>query len=150
MESLCLPKINTKMPTRTKTVGMSRIVSDSEIHLHHCVCESRGFKIGRSNHQRCSVKKGVLENFEKLTEKHLCPSPTRVFYCLFTKFLRTFLYRTLPRDCFWWRGLMIKKFNFLSPIFLNLQLYNVTAEWWLLFWCNEEHLLIKKIWLNFK
>ena len=28
-------------------------------------------------------KKGVLENFAKLTEKHLCPSPTQVFYCQF-------------------------------------------------------------------
>ena len=77
---------------------MSRIVSDSEIHLHHCVCESRGFKIGRSNHQRCSVKKGVLENFEKLTEKHLCPSPTRVFYCLFYEiFENIFIQNTSER-----------------------------------------------------
>ena len=28
-------------------------------------------------------KKGVLENFAKLTEKDLCPSATRVFYCQF-------------------------------------------------------------------
>ena len=26
----------------------------------------------RSNHQRCSIKKGVLRNFEKITGKHLC------------------------------------------------------------------------------
>ena len=28
----------------------------------------------RSNHQRCSVKKGVLRNFAKFTGKHLCQS----------------------------------------------------------------------------
>ena len=52
-----LPKINGKMPTRTKNTEVSKIVSNSEIHLHHCLCESRGFKIGKSNHGRCSVKK---------------------------------------------------------------------------------------------
>ena len=29
-------------------------------------------KISRSSHRRCSVKKGVLKNFAKVTEKHLC------------------------------------------------------------------------------
>ena len=28
----------------------------------------------RSNHQRCSVEKGVLRNFTKFTGKHLCQS----------------------------------------------------------------------------
>ena len=28
----------------------------------------------RSNHRRCSVKKGVLRNFAKFTGKHLCQS----------------------------------------------------------------------------
>ena len=83
-------KINTKIPTRTKTVGMSKIVKGSD--------ESRGFKIGRSNHRRCSVKTGVLENFSKLTEKHLCPSPIRVFYCQFYEiFENTFLQNTSER-----------------------------------------------------
>ena len=30
-------------------------------------------------------KKDILENFAKLTEKDLCLSPTRVFYCEFYK-----------------------------------------------------------------
>ena len=30
--------------------------------------------IYRSNHQRCSIKKGVLRNFAKFTGKHLCQS----------------------------------------------------------------------------
>ena len=29
---------------------------------------------GRSSHQRCSVKKGALRNFAKLTGKHICQS----------------------------------------------------------------------------
>ena len=60
-ENLCLPKINAKMPTTTKNAKTSKIVSNSEIHLHHCLCESSGFKIGKSNHQRCSVKKVYLK-----------------------------------------------------------------------------------------
>ena len=63
---LVLAENKHQMPTRTKSVEMSKIVSNSKIHLRHCLCESRGFiKIGRSNHQRCSVQKvfmKVLQN----------------------------------------------------------------------------------------
>ena len=58
---LVLAENKHKMPTRTKSVEMSKIVSNSEIHLHHYLCESSVFKIGRSNHQRCSVKKVFLK-----------------------------------------------------------------------------------------
>ena len=150
MESLCLPKINTKMPTRTKIVEISKIVSNSEIRLHHCLCKSRGFKIGRSYHRRCSIKQVFLKILENL-QKNTCVRVRHGFSTVsFTKFLRTYFYRTLPGDCFWWRGLMVKNFNSVSLIFLNSQLYHAPPEWWLLFWCNEQHFLIKKIWLNFK
>ena len=61
----------------------------------------------RSSRQRCSVKKGVLRNFLKFTEKHLCQSLffnkvagsacnfikketlAQLFPVNFTKFLRT-------------------------------------------------------------
>ena len=59
----------------------------------------------RGSHQRCSIKKGVLENFAKLTGKHLCQrlffnkvarlrtqakeTLAKVFSCEFAKFLRT-------------------------------------------------------------
>ena len=48
----------------------------------------------RSSHQRCSVKKGVLKNFEKFTEKHLCQSLFliqlhRCFPVNYAKFIRT-------------------------------------------------------------
>ena len=68
----------------------------------------------RSSHQRCSVRKGVLRNFEKLKRKHLCqilfynkvagPEPAtllkkrlwhRYFPMNFAKFPRTPL-----NDCF--------------------------------------------------
>ena len=32
------------------------------------------FEENRSNHRRCSVRKGVLRNFAKFTGKHLCQS----------------------------------------------------------------------------
>ena len=61
-----------------------------------------GFASVRSNHQMCSVKKGVLRNFTKFTGKHLCQS---VFFnkvaglrLNFAKFLRTpFLQNTSGR-----------------------------------------------------
>ena len=149
MESLCLPKINTKMPTRTKIVELSKIVSNSEIHLHHCLCKSRGFKIGRSYHRRCSIKQvflKILENWQKNT----CVRVWHGFSTVsFTKFLRTLFCRTFPRDCFWWKGLIVKNLSSVSLVFLNSQLYHAPPEWWLLFWCNEEYFLIKKTWVDF-
>ena len=150
MESLCLPKINTKMPTRTKSVEMRKIVSNSEIHLHHCLCESRGFKIGKSNHRRCSVKKCSWK-FCKIDRKGpMSESDTGFLLTVLRNFWEHFFYRTLPGDCFWWRGLMVKNFNSVSLIFHNSQLCRAPPQWWLLFWCNEEHFLIKETCLNFK
>ena len=91
-QKACHAEKNTKMPTRTKSVEESKIVSKSEIHLHLCLNESRGFKIRRNNHQGCSIKKSFIENSAKLTENHLRPSSTRVFYCQFYEiFENTFL-----------------------------------------------------------
>ena len=63
-ESLRLPKINIKMPPRTKSVEMSKILTNSETHLHHCLCESRGFNTGRRSHRRFSIKKVFLKNLQ--------------------------------------------------------------------------------------
>ena len=150
MESLCLPKINTKMPTNTKSVEMSKFVSNLEIYLHHCLCESRGFKIVRSNHWMCSVKKVFLKTLQSLQRSTFVRVRQGYSTVSFTKILRTLFYRRLPGDCFWWRGLMVKSFNSVYLNFLNSQLYHALPEWWLLFWCNEEHFLIKKTWLYFK
>ena len=46
-------------------------------------CYKPKFETFRGSHGRCSVKKGVLENFAKFTGKHLC------FSMNFAKFLRT-------------------------------------------------------------
>ena len=67
------------MPTRTKSVEINKILTNSEIRLHHCLCESSCFKTGRNSHRRCSIKKLFLKILQKLTEKHLCPYPTQVF-----------------------------------------------------------------------
>ena len=41
-----------------------------------CVSQNFAFiKMSRSNHRRCSVRRGVLRNFTKFTGKHLCQSP---------------------------------------------------------------------------
>ena len=73
----------------------------------------------RSSHRRCSVKKGVLRNFAKFTEKHLCQSPFfnevagracdfikkglwhRCFPVNFAKFLRTPGWLLLPSEKSW-------------------------------------------------
>ena len=86
-ENLCLPKINTIMPTRTKSVEMNKIVSNSEIHLHHCLCKSRAFKFGRSSHRRRSIKKVFLKTLQNWQENHRVRH--RFFPASFTKFLRT-------------------------------------------------------------
>ena len=77
-------------------------------------------------------------------------SDTGFLLSILRNFWEHFFYRTFPGDCFWWRRLRLKNFNFVSLIFLNSQLYHATPEWWLLFRCNKEHFLIKKTWLNFK
>ena len=38
-------------------------------------CKCSLFTTVRSSHQKCSIKKGVLKNFAKLTRKLLCQSP---------------------------------------------------------------------------
>ena len=38
-----------------------------------------------------------------------------------------------------------QKFNYISLIFLNLQLNHVPPEWSHLFWCNEGYLLMRKM-----
>ena len=150
MESLCLPKINAKMPNRTKSVEMSKIVSNSEIHLHHSLCESKGFTIGKSNHRRCLEKKMFLkisQNWQKRTCVRVWHGFSNISFTKF--FCKHYFYRTLLGDCFWSRGLMVKSFYSVLLIFLNSEFYHAPSVWWLLIWCNEEHFLIKKIWLNF-
>ena len=104
------------------------------MHLHNCLCEFRGFKIGRSSHRRCSIKKSVRKNFAKMTGKNqslffnkdadLRPATLlkerlrhRCFSVSFAKFLRTFFYRT-PRGVCFWITLMVKKFISAWLIFL--------------------------------
>ena len=131
-------------------------MTNLEIDLHNCLCESRGFKIARSSHQRSSIKKvflTLLQNRQEITCDGVCflitfltflISDTGFFLSVLRNFWEHLFYRILPGDCFW-IGLMVKKFNYVSLIFLNLQLYHAPPEWSLLFWCNEEHLLMKKM-----
>ena len=132
-KSLCLPKINTKMPTRTKSVEINKILTNSEIRLHHCICQSSCFKTGKNSHRRCSIKKlfpKILQNWQK----SICVRVRHRFFSRqFYKIIEnTFYYRTLPGNCFWWIGLMVKTFNSMSLIFLNSQHFIMfLPEWWL-------------------
>ena len=75
--------------------------------------------ITRGNHQKCSIKKGVIRNFVKFTGKHMCQSiffnkvaglryatllKKRLWDMCFlvniAKFLRTLFYRIRLGDCF--------------------------------------------------
>ena len=91
---------------RTSTLRYTNDMQHTHTHTHtHTL---------RSSHRRCSLKKSVLRNFGKFTEKHLCQSPffnkvavlrhaillkketlAQVFSCKFFEiFKNTFLYRT--------------------------------------------------------
>ena len=77
----------------------------------------------------------------------LSESDTGFFLSVLRNFWEHFFYRTLPGDCFWWIGLMVKNFNSVSLIFLNSQPHTPPGEM-TLFWCNKKHFLMKKTWLN--
>ena len=77
----------------------------------------------KSSHRRCSLQKGILRNFAKLTGKHLCQSlffnkvaillkkkpelylkrdsGTGFFLWIMQNFWEHLSYRTPPDDCFW-------------------------------------------------
>ena len=140
-ESLPLPKINTKMPPRTKSVEMNKILTNSETHLHHCLCESRGFNTGRRSHRRLSIKKVFLKYLQNWQD---------FFLSVLRNFLEHFFYRTLPGDCFWWIGLMVKNFNSVSLIFLNSQLYHALPRVMTIILVEQRTLFNEKTWLNSK
>ena len=86
------------------------------LHVHHdhvSTSHFRGCNLKicrriRSNHWRCSVRKGVLRNFAKFTQNYLCQclywkwNPgTGVFLWILKNFLEYLFYRTTMGDCFW-------------------------------------------------
>ena len=106
--------------------------------MHHF--ESRGFKVGRSSHRKSSTRK-VFVKFRKIDRKTL--ESESAFLSVLRIFWEYLFYWTLPGDCFW-KDLIVKKFNSVSLIFVNAQLYHAPPEWSLLFWSKKEHLLMKK------
>ena len=69
-------------------------------------------------------KKGVLENFAKLTEKDLCSSPTRVFYYQFYDIFENIFFTEQFRatafdDEAWWSKILIPS-SFLKKIFVEI------------------------------
>ena len=73
----------------------------------------------RSNHQMCSIKKGFLKNFAKITGKHLCQS-------LFFNKVAGLSPATLLKKRFWHRWFPVKFAKFLITPFFTEHL------WWLL------------------
>ena len=68
----------------------------------------------------------------------------------FLSVLRNFFYRTLPDDCFWWIGLMVKNFNSVSLIYLNSQLYHALPRVMTIILVEQRTLFNEKTWLNSK
>ena len=131
---------------------MYKIVINSEIHLHQCLFESRGFKSGISSAQWKRgaqwKRKKILENFARLTGKYLCPSPTQVFPCqLYQVFENNFLQDT-SRQLLLMNTLDGQKIYVCVTSFSQFTTLQCSSGIMTIFWCNEERFLIKKTWLN--
>ena len=66
------------------------ILKDTKAKIIHQISKTKA----RVSYQRCSVRKGVLRNFAKLTGKHLCQS------LFFDKVAETLLKKRLWHRCF--------------------------------------------------
>ena len=121
---------------------MSKIVSNSEIHLHHCLCESTAFKVGKSNHRRCSVKKmflKILQNWQKRSLKvwhrFSHASSSRTFLSLY--FFLLFFMRTVSASCsvstcytfFLW-DILLSLWLIFNTIFFNWKLRTLALLTW--------------------
>ena len=68
--------------------------------------------ITRSNHQKCSIKKGVIRNFVKFTGKHLCQS-------IFFNKVAGLRYATLLKKRLWHMCFLVNFAKFLRTPFLQ-------------------------------
>ena len=101
----------------------------------------------RSSHRRCSIEKGVLENFAKFTGKHMCQNlifnevvdlgPAvllkkrlwhRDFSVNFAKFLRTPFLHNTSGTCFWTRVILLLIFRFREK-YLYVFPKNICYHW---------------------
>ena len=59
---------------KTKETKKAKKKENKEISLNsqRIIAGTSDGTANRSSHRRCSVRKGVLRNFVKFTEKHLC------------------------------------------------------------------------------
>ena len=120
------------VPTGNKAKRLSSVNDTTKTihhHHHHCkfiISPSTKAYLGpvktsiRSSQRRCSIKKGVLENFAEFTGKHLCQSLFslkkrlwhRGFPVNFAKFLRTpFLQNTSGRLLLIYDGFFLQKIS---------------------------------------
>ena len=117
-------------------------MSNSEIHLHHCLCESTAFKVGKSSHRRCSVKKmflKILQNWQKrslkIWHRFSHASSSRTFLSLY--FFLLFFMRTVSTSCsvstcytfFLW-DILLSVWLIFNTIFLNWKLITLVLLTW--------------------
>ena len=85
-------------------------------NLKHYLLQVKDFLGPNKRSRKCSIKRGVLKNFSKLTGKHLCRGliliklqawglklskfGTGVFLQILRNFWERILYKTPPGDCF--------------------------------------------------
>ena len=112
-----------------------------------------------SSHQRCSVRKGALRNFAKLTGKHLCQSlcSNNVAGLRPTTLLKKRLYNYLKRDSgtgvflwflrsfplreFWKRKCFLGLFNFKKSLEKSNIQGDILNEWYCYFY--HEFLMLR-------
>ena len=100
------------MAMRQTRVSVEWLFNKIETYFKFVSLKSR-VKIGRSSHWRCSVRKSVLRNFAKLTEKHMWES-------LFLNEVTRLSPATLLKKRHWHRCFPAKFAKFLRTPFLHI------------------------------
>ena len=84
--------------------------------------------IDRSSHRKCSVRKGVLRNFAKFTEKHLCPGLFFNKVVGFSLSKNTFSQNTSGWLLLYWN---------LTDYMLSERLKNTSKTLWFVYYSNR-------------
>ena len=128
---------------------MYKIVINSEIHLHQCLFQSRGFKSGISSYKRRPMKKKKNSwKFCKIDREILVSESDAGFSLsalpsFWEQFFTGHFQATTFDEYAWWSKIYVCVTSFSQ--FTTLQCSSGIMT---IFWCNEERFLIKKTWLN--
>ena len=100
--------------------NQSRLVLNNQNPLRHTMNHRDLLVLFRSSYRKCSVKKGVLKNFENFTEKHLCWSLLQA--CNFIK-------KRLQHWCFPVKFAKFSRTSILTKICERLLLFVSLQAW---------------------